>query len=215
MSQWDLGRGKSYSPTETFKSYSGTSSSSRHSVSCDHIQNCKVPLGIYFWCNIFHKSFTIRYDYPREWPELLPSLLHLVRTEDDLVQQRALLYLHHVTKSLASKRLAGDRRAFQDLSSEMYSYVFALYNHLSQTLSQQVCHTKYTTKPRMSAWRCVDTCSTLLRLLLFHSVFYTKKKKKKKKIHLMTTSSVNLSTLITVTAQVEKFFLVKGKFLWV
>jgi hypothetical protein len=69
---------------------------------------------------------------------LLPSLLHLVRTEDDLVQQRALLYLHHVTKSLASKRLAGDRRAFQDLSSEMYSYVYALYSHLSQTLLQQV-----------------------------------------------------------------------------
>ena len=87
-----------------------------------------------------YPPFTIRYDYPREWPELLPSLLHLVRTEDDLVQQRALLYLHHVTKSLASKRLAGDRRAFQDLSSEMYSYVFALYNHLSQTLSQQVQH---------------------------------------------------------------------------
>ncbi len=80
-----------------------------------------------------------RYDYPKEWPELLPSLLHLVRTEDDLVQQRALLYLHHVTKSLASKRLAGDRRAFQDLSSEMYSYVYALYSHLSQTLMQQVC----------------------------------------------------------------------------
>ncbi|XP_057379434.1 importin-11-like [Daphnia carinata] len=79
-----------------------------------------------------------RYDYPKEWPELLPSLLHLVRTEDDLVQQRALLYLHHVTKSLASKRLAGDRRAFQDLSSEMYSYVYALYSHLSQTLMQQM-----------------------------------------------------------------------------
>ncbi|EFX60873.1 hypothetical protein DAPPUDRAFT_275128, partial [Daphnia pulex] len=47
-----------------------------------------------------------RCDYPKEWPELLPSLLHLVRTEDDSVQQRALLYLHHVTKSLASKRLA-------------------------------------------------------------------------------------------------------------
>lgn len=80
----------------------------------------------------------VRYDYPKDWPELLPSLLHLVRTDDDLVQQRALLYLHHVTKSLASKRLAGDRRAFQDLSSEMYNYVFALYGHLSQTLSPQV-----------------------------------------------------------------------------
>lgn len=55
------------------------------------------------------------------------------------MQQRALLCLHHVTKSLASKRLAGDRRTFQDLSSEMYSYVLALWNHLVQLLSQQVC----------------------------------------------------------------------------
>ena len=100
-----------------------------------------LPVIKFFFVSLIHYIFKIilnRYDYPKEWPELLPSLLHLVRTEDDLVQQRALLYLHHVTKSLASKRLAGDRRAFQDLSSEMYSYVYALYSHLSQTLMQQV-----------------------------------------------------------------------------
>jgi len=92
---------------------------------------------------MYEKNFILtnilsRYDYPRDWPELLPSLLHLVRTDDDLVQQRALLNLHHVTKTLAAKRLAGDRRSFQDLSSEMYSFVLALNSHLSQTLSQQV-----------------------------------------------------------------------------
>ena len=89
--------------------------------------------------NFILTNILSRYDYPRDWPELLPSLLHLVRTDDDLVQQRALLNLHHVTKTLAAKRLAGDRRSFQDLSSEMYSFVLALNSHLSQTLSQQVC----------------------------------------------------------------------------
>lgn len=102
------------------------------------------------------KFLTNRYDYPKEWPELLPSLLHLVRTEDDLVQQRALLYLHHVTKSLASKRLAGDRRAFQDLSSEMYSYVYALYSHLSQTLLQQASYNVSKVSKPLSAYICLN-----------------------------------------------------------
>lgn len=60
-------------------------------------------------------SKVARFDCPAEWPELVPTLLQVVRSPEDLPQQRALLVLHHVTKSLASKRLAGDRRVFQEV----------------------------------------------------------------------------------------------------
>ena len=45
-----------------------------------------------------------RYDVPKDWPELLPALVQAVQVVDPLIQQRALLVLHHVIKALASKR---------------------------------------------------------------------------------------------------------------
>lgn len=57
-----------------------------------------------------------RMDCPRIWPELVPILLEAVKQPDLLAQQRALLTLHHVTKTLASKRLATDRKLFQEVS---------------------------------------------------------------------------------------------------
>lgn len=52
-------------------------------------------------------SKVARYDCPREWQELFPRLLQAVETQDNLVQHRALLTLHHVVKAISSKRLAG------------------------------------------------------------------------------------------------------------
>uniref|UniRef100_A0A672Z9K2 Importin-11 n=1 Tax=Sphaeramia orbicularis TaxID=375764 RepID=A0A672Z9K2_9TELE len=57
-----------------------------------------------------------RLDCPRQWPELIPILLESVKGQDGLQQHRALLTFYHVTKTLASKRLAQDRRLFQDVS---------------------------------------------------------------------------------------------------
>lgn len=56
-----------------------------------------------------------RYDCPRNWSQLLPTLFEAVRHPEDLLQQRALLVLHHVTKTIASKRLASDRKLFEDV----------------------------------------------------------------------------------------------------
>lgn len=58
-----------------------------------------------------------RLDCPRQWPELIPILLESVKVQDSLQQHRALLTFYHVTKTLASKRLAADKRLFQDVSS--------------------------------------------------------------------------------------------------
>lgn len=61
-----------------------------------------------------------RLDCPRNWPGLIPTLLEAVKTPDKLAQQRALLTLHHVTKTLAAKRLATDRKLFQEVRSAHY-----------------------------------------------------------------------------------------------
>jgi len=58
-----------------------------------------------------------RVDCPRQWPELIPTLLESVKVQDDLRQHRALLTFYHVTKTLASKRLAADRKLFYDVSN--------------------------------------------------------------------------------------------------
>uniref|UniRef100_A0A665X7J0 Importin 11 n=1 Tax=Echeneis naucrates TaxID=173247 RepID=A0A665X7J0_ECHNA len=60
-----------------------------------------------------------RLDCPRQWPELIPILLESVKGQDGLQQHRALLTFYHVTKTLASKRLAQDRRLFQDVSRQV------------------------------------------------------------------------------------------------
>lgn len=64
-----------------------------------------------------------RLDCPRQWPELIPILLESVKGQDGLQQHRALLTFYHVTKTLASKRLAQDRRLFQDVSPQFYPFV--------------------------------------------------------------------------------------------
>uniref|UniRef100_A0A3P8X9P8 Importin-11 n=1 Tax=Esox lucius TaxID=8010 RepID=A0A3P8X9P8_ESOLU len=75
-----------------------------------------------------------RLDCPRQWPELIPILLESVKGQDGLRQHRALLTFYHVTKTLASKRLAQDKRLFQD------GFLNAVFERLKQFLecSRQV-----------------------------------------------------------------------------
>ncbi|CAN8220362.1 unnamed protein product [Coccothraustes coccothraustes] len=80
-----------------------------------------------------------RVDCPRQWPELIPTLLESVKVQDDLQQHRALLTFYHVTKTLASKRLAADRKLFYDLTSSIYSFACSLWNHHTDTFLQQIC----------------------------------------------------------------------------
>ncbi|XP_074493759.1 importin-11 [Sebastes fasciatus] len=79
-----------------------------------------------------------RLDCPRQWPELIPILLETVKGQDGLQQHRALLTFYHVTKTLASKRLAQDRRLFQDLASGIYSFACSLWSHHTDCFLQQI-----------------------------------------------------------------------------
>ena len=51
-----------------------------------------------------------RYNVPQGWPELLPVLSEAVQAEDDTLQHRGLLFLHHTIKALATTGLTADRR---------------------------------------------------------------------------------------------------------
>ena len=64
-----------------------------------------------------------RVDCPRNWPELIPTMLEAVRCDNQLIQERALLVLHHVTKTLASRRLPTDRKVFESVSLQCKSLV--------------------------------------------------------------------------------------------
>ncbi len=60
-------------------------------------------------------SKVARVDCPRNWPELIPTLLTAIRKPAHLEQQRALLTYNHVIKPLAGKRLAPDKKLFQEV----------------------------------------------------------------------------------------------------
>ncbi|KAH8320394.1 hypothetical protein KR067_002081 [Drosophila pandora] len=72
-----------------------------------------------------------RTDYPRFWPDLLPTLikqLQACRSEAEsgaecALQQRILLVLHYVLKALASRRLMAEQRAFEEVGSQIFSYL--------------------------------------------------------------------------------------------
>ena len=61
-----------------------------------------------------------RQDAPRAWPVLIPRLIEAVHTDDIMLQQRALQTLYHVIKTLASKRLAHDRKLFVEVWLSIY-----------------------------------------------------------------------------------------------
>ncbi|KAG0002348.1 hypothetical protein BGZ65_002719 [Modicella reniformis] len=76
-----------------------------------------------------------RIDFPLEWPDLLNTILEIVRSstanESDprarLVQQRSLYTLHLIVKGLISKTLAAGRKQFQQAAPELFTNVVNIY----------------------------------------------------------------------------------------
>jgi hypothetical protein len=80
-----------------------------------------------------------RYDVPREWPELIPALVNAIQHSgnDDLVQHRSLLVMHHTVKALSSKRLAADRRVFHEMVQQMTPFVLRIWHaHHENTVAR-------------------------------------------------------------------------------
>jgi hypothetical protein len=74
-----------------------------------------------------------RYDCPKEWSSLVPTLLEVIRGDDSLAQHRALLTFHHVVKALASKRLIADRKLFQDLTLNIFNFILDIWNGYTES----------------------------------------------------------------------------------
>ncbi|XP_043499006.1 importin-11 [Polistes fuscatus] len=74
-----------------------------------------------------------RYDCPREWDVLIPTLLEVIRGQNSLAQHRALLTMHHVVKSLASKRLLPDVRLFQELTTNVITFILNTWNTYTES----------------------------------------------------------------------------------
>ncbi|XP_055679188.1 importin-11 [Lutzomyia longipalpis] len=79
-----------------------------------------------------------RLDCPRDWPELIPTLLETVRSDNQLQQHRALLVLQHVIKTLSSKRLPTDRRIFEELTDNVYSFILNLWDSFITLFFQSI-----------------------------------------------------------------------------
>ncbi|XP_012942542.1 importin-11 isoform X2 [Aplysia californica] len=100
-----------------------------------------------------------RLDCPRNWDSLLPTLLSAVRCDDQLIQGRALLVLHHVTKTLASKRLAPDRKLFEDLTQDVFGFMLGLWNSQLSAFFQSASQQDESMSPM------IDRCRLVLKVL--------------------------------------------------
>ncbi|RKP26529.1 armadillo-type protein [Syncephalis pseudoplumigaleata] len=85
-----------------------------------------------------------RCDFPMEWDNLLQTLLSMIQSACNLadpsrarlIKQRALYTLHLVVKSLCSKTLTASRKAFQEISPELFYHVGQIYHmHVEQWMN--------------------------------------------------------------------------------
>ncbi|XP_045501102.1 importin-11 [Colias croceus] len=79
-----------------------------------------------------------RFDCPTNWPNLVPDLIGALKAPQPLVQHRSLLIFHHVVKALASKRLIGDRRTFQELTNSVYGFILNLWHENTEIFLRHI-----------------------------------------------------------------------------
>eukprot|EP00899_Mesostigma_viride_P007297 jgi/Mesvir1/16569/Mv10108-RA.3 len=66
-----------------------------------------------------------RIDYPRDWPELFPTLLARLQAENNPgTVQQIYLTLHHVLKELSSKRLVVDQKNFHQVAAQLLAFMW-------------------------------------------------------------------------------------------
>lgn len=112
-----------------------------------------------------------RFDAPVYWSNLIPYLISAVNDPQPVVQHRALLIFHHVVKALASKRLVGNRRTFQDVTNHIYNMILNLWHENTERFLryiQQGASTELITENLEKALLC-------LRMLRKLTVFGLKK----------------------------------------
>jgi hypothetical protein len=76
-----------------------------------------------------------RFDFPRDWPELLTTLIPLVgqsfssnSAESILIQQNTLYTLHLCVKQIASKALPAARKTLRDAAPDIFQFMLNIFN---------------------------------------------------------------------------------------
>ncbi|CAG9791056.1 unnamed protein product [Diatraea saccharalis] len=79
-----------------------------------------------------------RLDCPAHWPNLVPDLVGALKAPQPLVQHRSLLIFHHLVKALASKRLLGDRKVFQELTNSVFAFILNLWHENTELFLRHI-----------------------------------------------------------------------------
>ncbi|GFQ04997.1 importin-11 [Phtheirospermum japonicum] len=77
-----------------------------------------------------------RFDYPREWSDLLSVLAQQLQSADILTSHRIYLILFRILKELSTKRLTSDQRTYAEIASQFFDYSW----HLWQIDVQNILH---------------------------------------------------------------------------
>ncbi|EGD77390.1 hypothetical protein PTSG_08485 [Salpingoeca rosetta] len=113
-----------------------------------------------------------RSDVPGQWPEFLPTLINHLEQPDDRVRMRAMLFLYHAVKKIVTRRLAGQRRAFQETAVEVLPIVHGvfttLFTQVQETFAADgnedvLAHTRAKLEEARTALKC-------LRQLIAHGL---------------------------------------------
>lgn len=79
-----------------------------------------------------------RFDYPKEWNDLIPFLLHTAMSDQTTVSsRRSLLVLKHVIKMLSTKRLPNAREIYATVCESVFANVFQLWLASHESAMQQ------------------------------------------------------------------------------
>nr|XP_023029960.1 importin-11 [Leptinotarsa decemlineata] len=108
-----------------------------------------------------------RLDYPKEWPDLFPTLLAAVGNPDSLIQHRSLLTLHHVVKAISSKRLAADRRLFHELTLSIYTFILNMWNNYTEAFVRDILQNASTQDITLNLEKSLLTLRILRKLTVF------------------------------------------------
>ncbi|GAU97529.1 hypothetical protein RvY_08807 [Ramazzottius varieornatus] len=114
-----------------------------------------------------------RFDFPRTWPTLIDEIGCKLAVDDEEVKFKSLKLLHESTKELATKRMPADRKAFCEMSTNIFSPVTTVFHGtLSSVLSGPI--TGDFVRYNLHVRQCLYAAKVLQTLMMHGIREYTK-----------------------------------------
>jgi hypothetical protein len=126
-----------------------------------------------------------RFELPNNWPELMNRIMQIIQEtlklsavsneatqlEVDLVHNRCLMILHQIIKALASKRLANDRKVFEELSSNIIGLINQLgFSYIQKCLLSPICDQDANLDETKLAKHLFDLDQSIICLKILHKL---------------------------------------------